>query len=111
MLLKLSRRVGDSIVIGERCVLTVVGRAPDGRNVSLLVTKPSPGHAGLLAPSTVELEPGGSVPCGGDAKATLIEVRDQSVRIGVSAPPECSVHRLEVYEEIVRQGRRGPPGD
>lgn len=37
----------------------------------------------------------------------IVDVRGDKVRVGISAPPEVSIHRLEVYEEIKRQERGG----
>ena len=34
---------------------------------------------------------------------TVIEVRGDRVRLGITAPPEVSVHRTEVYEAILRR--------
>jgi carbon storage regulator len=34
---------------------------------------------------------------------TVLEVRGETVRLGIDAPREISVHRLEVYEAIKRE--------
>ena len=38
-------------------------------------------------------------------KLTVVEIREDKVRLGVSAPKECSVHRKEVYDAIVRSNQ------
>ncbi len=48
-----------------------------------------------------------------DIVVTIIEVRGDKVRLGIEAPRDVSVHRREIYEAIMNQGRRngseGPP--
>ena len=34
----------------------------------------------------------------------VVDVRGDKVRLGVSAPPNVTVHRKEVYDEITRHG-------
>ena len=40
-------------------------------------------------------------------KFTVVDIRDDKVRIGIDAPRELSVHRGEIYEAIVRQSQGG----
>jgi carbon storage regulator len=54
-----------------------------------------------------------SIKIGDNIEVTVIEVRGDQVRIGVSAPKEVSVHRNEVYLQIQQKGHatdalRGP---
>lgn len=37
---------------------------------------------------------------GDDIKITLVEVRSDKVRIGINAPENVPVHRLEIYDAI-----------
>ena len=37
-------------------------------------------------------------------RIVVVEIRGDKVRLGVEAPKETSVHRLEVYEAIRREG-------
>jgi carbon storage regulator len=39
---------------------------------------------------------------GNDIRITIVEVRGDKVRLGISAPREIPVHRQEVYEAIQR---------
>jgi carbon storage regulator len=47
-----------------------------------------------------------SIFIGDDIVITVIELRGDKVRLGISAPQEVSVHRQEVYEAIQRERRR-----
>lgn len=40
---------------------------------------------------------------GDNIRITVVEVRADKVRIGIEAPKDVPVHRLEVYEEIQRE--------
>ena len=40
-----------------------------------------------------------------DIVITVVEVRGDKVRLGIEAPKEVSVHRLEVYEKIKESER------
>lgn len=40
---------------------------------------------------------------GDNIEITVIEIMGDKVKLGVTAPKEISVHRLEVYEAIRRQ--------
>ncbi len=42
---------------------------------------------------------------GDDIEITVVDIRGDKVRLGVSAPKEVSVHRKEVYEAIRRENR------
>lgn len=42
---------------------------------------------------------------GGDIIVTVVEVRGNMVRLGFDAPPEVSIHRKEVHDEIARANR------
>lgn len=39
---------------------------------------------------------------GENIRITIVEVRGEKVRIGIDAPRDVSVHRLEVFEAIKR---------
>lgn len=37
---------------------------------------------------------------------TVVDIRSDKVRIGISAPKALSVHRKEVYDAIQKEGKR-----
>jgi carbon storage regulator len=42
---------------------------------------------------------------GDDIEITVVDIRGDKVRLGVSAPKQISVHRKEVYDAIRRENR------
>ncbi|MFZ0035501.1 MAG: carbon storage regulator CsrA [Sedimentisphaerales bacterium] len=44
-----------------------------------------------------------SIMVGDDVEITIVDVRGDKVRLGISAPKEIPVHRKEVYEAIQRE--------
>jgi len=46
-----------------------------------------------------------SIKIGDDIEITVIEVRGDQVRLGVSAPRDVAVHRKEVYLQIQQENR------
>ena len=46
-----------------------------------------------------------SIKIGDDIEITVIEVRGDQVRLGVTAPRDVSVHRNEVYLQIQQENR------
>ncbi|HAU38223.1 MAG TPA: carbon storage regulator [Phycisphaerales bacterium] len=40
---------------------------------------------------------------GDDIEITVVDIRGEKVRLGISAPPHVPVHRKEVYEAIKRE--------
>jgi len=44
-----------------------------------------------------------SIMIGDDVKITIVDVRGDKVRLGITAPKEIPVHRIEVYEAIQRE--------
>jgi len=46
-----------------------------------------------------------SIKIGDDIEITVIEVRGDQVRLGVSAPRDVSVHRKEVYLQIQQENQ------
>jgi carbon storage regulator len=48
-------------------------------------------------------ERGETVNIGDEIEVTVIDIRGDKVRLGVSAPRHVAVHRKEVYEAIKRQ--------
>jgi carbon storage regulator len=55
-----------------------------------------------------------SIIIGDDIVITIVDVRGDKVRLGISAPPHISVHRKEIYEAIQREtgaGQRDKGGE
>ena len=46
-----------------------------------------------------------SIKIGDDIEITVIEVRGDQVRLGVSAPRDVTVHRKEIYLQIQQENR------
>lgn len=44
-----------------------------------------------------------SIMIGDNVEITIVDVRGDKVRLGITAPKEIPVHRLEVYEAIQRE--------
>ncbi len=47
-----------------------------------------------------------SIMIGDDVEITIVDVRGDKVRLGITAPKEIPVHRKEVYEAIQREKSR-----
>ena len=47
---------------------------------------------------------------GDDIEITIVDIRGEKVRLGISAPPHIPVHRKEVYESIKRSAENGENG-
>jgi carbon storage regulator len=44
-----------------------------------------------------------SIMIGDDVKITIVDVRGDKVRLGITAPKSIAVHREEIYEAIQRE--------
>lgn len=42
---------------------------------------------------------------GDDVEITIVDIRGDKVRLGITAPPHIPVHRKEVYDAIKRENR------
>lgn len=49
---------------------------------------------------------GESIMIGDDIKITILDKSLKQVRVGISAPPDVAVHRLEIYDKIKEQERQ-----
>lgn len=46
----------------------------------------------------------------GDYEVTVVDIRGDKVRLGITAPKDIPVHRKEVYEAIRRENRAATAG-
>ena len=54
---------------------------------------------------------GESIMIGDDVQITIVDVRGDKVRLGITAPSDIPVHRKEVYERIKGERREQPQLD
>jgi carbon storage regulator len=47
-----------------------------------------------------------SIMIGDHIVVTVVDIRGDKVRLGISAPPEVSVHRQEIYDAIKRENQK-----
>ena len=47
---------------------------------------------------------------GDDIEITVVDIRGEKVRLGISAPAHIPVHRKEVYDSIKQSSTDGPSG-
>jgi carbon storage regulator len=52
-----------------------------------------------------------SIIIGEDIVITIVDIRGEKVRLGISAPPHVPVHRKEVFEAIKREKKANGQGD
>ncbi len=52
-----------------------------------------------------------SIVIGDDVIITIVDIRGEKVRLGISAPPHVPVHRKEIYEAIKREAQNGKRGN
>ena len=95
----LSRMVGETIMIGELHAVTVLKISPD--SVRLLVIS---GQAGSK-PKTVQLARDQFVRLEGMVQITIVDIRDDKVRIGINCASNLNVHRLEVWEALKKENQ------
>ncbi len=50
---------------------------------------------------------GESIRANDDIRIVIVEIRGDSVRLGISAPADVTIHRREVYERIKRAEEGG----
>jgi carbon storage regulator len=78
---------------------------PERRSVAILVNRTSAAKPGELETRSLELAVDSSIRVSDTAEVTLVDLREDKARIGINAPQESAVHRLEVYELIQRENR------
>ena len=50
-----------------------------------------------------------SIMVGDEVEVTIVDVRGDKVRLGITAPRSVTVHRKEVYEAIQREKQQDTP--
>lgn len=50
-------------------------------------------------------KPGESIVINGQIVVTIMRVEGEMIKVGIQAPPEIPVHRLEVYNEIQQNNK------
>lgn len=56
-------------------------------------------------------KPGEGIIIGDDIKITIVEVRGNGIRIGIEAPRDRKIHRMEVYDRICRENMEATQWD
>jgi carbon storage regulator len=96
----LSRMVGEAIYVEQNPVewiITVAGLRGD--NVGIAVTKSQ-----TLEPGQPRLyKRDDSISIAKNIDITVVDIRGDKVRLGINAPRECSIHRLEVARALRRE--------
>ena len=54
---------------------------------------------------------GEGIVIGDDIKITILENREGRIRIGIDAPPDKKIFRLEVYEKICQENKEASQWD
>jgi carbon storage regulator len=52
-----------------------------------------------------------SIVIGDEIEVTIVDVRGDKVRLGITAPKSIPVHRREIYEAIQREKAAGKEGE
>lgn len=107
-MLVLSREPGSSILVesqGKTSLVTVLQLLPDHGAVTILVNRASSANPGRLESRKVQLNVDAALGIGAGGEVTLIDLRGDKARLGINAPRESRVHRLEVFEAIRRENR------
>src|SRR3954470_20472390 len=82
-----------------------VARVPCVRNVVRQCSRPltQEGASGIMLVLSRQRDE--TIMIGDDIEVTVVDIRGDKVRLGITAPREISVHRKEVYDAIRRENR------
>ncbi len=98
-MLVVSRKFGQSVVIGDDIEITVLGIADGVVRIQVIRSRVIPvsqhEHLGLAVDQSVDLEDGIAL--------TIIRLGEGVVRLGISANRAIPVHRKELLEQIKAQ--------
>ena len=102
-MLVLSRKKDESIVSADNILTTV--RAVSGDKISLGIQAPE-GHELISGDDARKLyeDKGAGLVDEGYLVLYVVDIRVDKVRLGIDLTMKLPVHRLEVYEAIVREG-------
>ena len=107
-MLVLSREVGTSILVNtasEMAIVTILTLHPDRRSISIRIGRATPGNLGGLVPESVEVGADVPVDIGNDVQLSLVELRDNKARVGITAASSALVYRWEAYEAFLRENQ------
>jgi carbon storage regulator len=108
-MLVLSREQGMSIIVAseeESCLITVLKLIPERHAVSMLFNQTSTANPGKLKSWNTEIGEHNRFELSDSLNITVVDLREDKVRVGIEAPRESQVHRLEVYEAIQQANRK-----
>jgi carbon storage regulator len=86
------------------CLVTVL--QVQGNEVFLLISLTAADKPGVMDAWTAHAGKDATVRVGRTVEVVLVDVLGEKARIGIRAPKEASVHRLEVWQAIRRENRR-----
>jgi carbon storage regulator len=110
-MLVLSRQRDESILIGDNIKITIVDIRDDKVRLGIDAPKEIPVHrqevfddiqrsTQMLVLSRQRDE---SIIIANNIKITIVDIRDDKVRLGLDVPNHISVHRQEVFDAIQRE--------
>jgi len=125
-MLILTRRVGETLMIGDEVTVTVLGVKGNQVRIGVNAPKEVAVHreeiynqikrsidAGTYVPSTnsgnssgmlvITRRIGETLMIGDEVTVTVLDVKGNQVRLGTQAPKEVAVHREEIYDRIKRE--------
>lgn len=106
-MLVLSRAIGEAVIVGNlqfaqaMYVFMVTNISSETDSAAVFVV--SAGES--LKPRTVKLACDENFKIGETIEVTLVGIKDDRARIGITSPRAMAVHRLEVWEAICRENR------
>ena len=117
-MLVLSRRVDQSLVIGECTIITVASIGTDSIDVTVKTPLGFQVAGRATQETTVTLRhgeytrikrvfnlvPNPNWPIDREVQLTLVHLRDDKARLGVEAPLDVPVHRSEVWDALESGG-------